>query len=96
MSGEAGWLKRFFSDPMADAVKGTAEILAVSEPVGRGPFSKCMLDVIAAAPDIEPRTVTVEAVLRIKHWPRVGMVVPARLPPARPDLVALDLEAFTR
>jgi hypothetical protein len=99
MSGggtEAGWLKKFFSDPMADAVKGTAKILSVSEPVGRAPFSKCVLEVLAEAPDIEPRTVSFEAVLRVKHWPRVGMVVPARIPPGRPDLVALNLDAFTR
>jgi hypothetical protein len=93
---EAGWLKNFFSDPMADAVKGTATILSVSEPAGRAPFSKCVLEVIAEAPEIEPRTVTFEAVLRVKHWPRVGMVVPARIPPGRPDLVALNLDAFTR
>jgi hypothetical protein len=99
MSGggtEAGWLKKFFSDPMADAVKGTAKILSVSEPVGRAPFSKCVLEVLAEAPDIEPRTVSFEAVLRVKHWPRVGMVVPARIPPGRPDLVALNLDAFAR
>ena len=95
-STEEGWLKKFFSDPMADAVRGTAKILSVSEPVGRAPFSKCVLEVYAEAPEIEPRTVTFEAVLRVKHWPRVGMVVPARIPPGRPDLVALDLEAFTR
>ena len=27
---------------------------------------------------MEPRTVSVEAVLPRKHWPRVGMVEPAR------------------
>lgn len=93
---EPGWLKKFFSDPMAGAVKGTAMILSVSEPVGRAPYSKCVLEVLAEAPDLEPRTVTFEAVLRRKHWPRVGMVVGARIPPDRPDLVSLNLEAFTR
>ena len=83
-------------DPMADAVKGTATILSVSEPVGRAPFSKCVPEVLAEAPNIEPRTVSFEAVLRVKHWPRVGMVVPARIPPGRPDLVSLSLEAFAR
>jgi hypothetical protein len=92
----AGWLKAFLSDPMDAAIKGTAKILSVSEPVGRAPYSKCTLEVLAEAPDIEPRTVTVEAVLPRKHWPRVGMVVPARLPPAHPDLVGLNLEAFRR
>ncbi len=96
--GDTGtsWLKRFLSDPMADAVKGTAKILSVSEPVGRAPYAKCVLEVVAEAPGIEPRTVTFEAVLPRKHWPRVGMVVPARIPPGRPDLVALNLEAFKR
>ena len=55
-----------------------------------------MLEVLAEAPDIEPRTVSFEAVLRVKHWPRVGMVVPARIQPGRPDLVALNLDAFAR
>lgn len=95
-STEAGWLKKLLSDPMADAVKGSAKILSVSEPVGRAPFSNCVLEVLAEAPEIEPRTVRVDAVLRVKHWPRVGMVVPARIPPDRPDLVALNLAAFTR
>ena len=92
----SGWLKRFLSDPLADAVKGTARILSVSEPVGRSPFSKCVLEVYAEAPGIEPRTVSVDAVLRRKHWPQVGMVVPARIPPANPHLVSLNLEAFAR
>jgi hypothetical protein len=90
----AGWLKAFLSDPMDAAVKGTARILSVSEPVGRAPYSRCALEVLAEAPDMEPRTVSVEAVLPRKHWPRVGMVVPARLPPAHPNLVGLNLEAF--
>jgi hypothetical protein len=89
-----GWLKAFLSDPIDVAVKGTAKVLSVSEPVGRAPYSKCTLEVLAEAPDMEPRTVSVVAVLPRKHWPRVGMVVPARLPPARPDLVGLNLEAF--
>ncbi len=92
----SGWLKRFLSDPMSDAVKGTARILSVSEPVGRSPFSKCGLEVYAEAPGIEPRTVRVEAVLRRKHWPTVGMVVPASIHPADPDLISLNLEAFAR
>ena len=92
----AGWLKTFLSDPMDAAVKGTAKILSVSEPVGRAPYSKCTLVVLAEAPDMDSRTVSVEAVLPRKHWPRVGMVVVARLPPARPDLVKLDLDAFRR
>ncbi|GAA1967768.1 hypothetical protein [Microbacterium deminutum] len=90
----AGWLKTFLSDPMDAAVKGTARILSVSEPVGRAPYSRCTLEVLAEAPDMESRTVSVEAVLPRKHWPRVGMVVPARLAPTRPDLVGLNLEAF--
>jgi hypothetical protein len=90
------WLKRFLSDPMADAVRGTATILSVSEPTGRAPYAKCTLEVTAQAEGIEPRTVSFEAVLARKHWPSVGMVVPARIPPGRSDLVALDLEAFKR
>lgn len=91
-----GWLKKFFSDPMADSVRGTATILSVTEPVGRAPFAKCMLEVAAEAKGVEPQTARFEAVLRRKHWPRVGMVVPARLLPGRPDMVSLDLEAFRR
>ena len=89
-------LERLLHDPLATAVAGTLEITAVSEPSPRGRYQEARIEGVASAPGLGPHPVTVTVVLPVKLWPRVGMRLPARVPPAEPQSLEVVWDALAR
>lgn len=78
-------LERLLRDPLATAVRGTLEITAVSEPAPRGRYQEARVEGIASAPGMTPAPVEIAVVLPVRLWPRVGMRLPAQVPPSEPQ-----------
>ncbi|MBU4464546.1 MAG: hypothetical protein KKH75_01740 [Actinobacteria bacterium] len=92
----SSWFEKATGDPMAGAVIGTALITAVSDPVGRARYQECRLEVVIEAPGVDRITVQTGAVVRRDHWPRIGMTLPARVPPAHPENVDITWDALPK
>jgi hypothetical protein len=88
--GAARAFERMTGSPLADAVPGRVRIVSLTEPAPRGAYQTCRLEVLAEAPGVPPRIVTLEAVFPRKHWPTVGTVLPARVSPTHADAVEVD------
>ncbi|WP_137845192.1 hypothetical protein [Microbacterium sp. 2FI] len=92
----ADQLERLTGDPLADAVRGHVRVVSASEPTGRARYQACNLDVVVEAAEIPPVTVSTEVVTTRKHWPRVGMILPARISVSDPTHMDVDWDALAR
>lgn len=88
------WLERVTGDPLADAVRGTARVDAVSEVRSRRRFQECRLTVTVEAPGIPPRPLGLEVVVDRRYWPRAGQVLPARISASDPAVVEIVWDAL--
>ncbi len=70
----AGFLERLFKDHV---VRGTAEIIGITDPKPKGRWQKCKIDVVVSAPDFETTTMTLDYVIHRDKWPEVGKTYPA-------------------
>lgn len=89
-------LEKVTRDPMAGAAQGTATILAIAEPRGRGRFVECDVTLGLAAPGLAAATVRTEVVLDRRHLPPTGAVLPARISRSHPGVVEVDWDALAR
>jgi hypothetical protein len=96
MDDAADALARLLGDPMVDAVRARATVLSASPPRGITPYQKCELEVMVDGAGLTPTEVKTTAVVSRKHWPVMGMTIPARFAPRHPELVELDWDAATR
>ncbi|MEN2738601.1 hypothetical protein ABCS02_12485 [Microbacterium sp. X-17] len=96
VDGVAQQFERVTGNPLADAVRGTVRIVALSEPEGRGSYRPSRVELLAQADGVPPRVVIVEAVFPRKHWPKAGTVLPARISPTHADAVEVDWDALPR
>lgn len=90
----AAWIEAVTHDPMAGAVRGRLTVLSASEPAPRGRYQECRLELIAEAPGIPLTTVAHIAVFSRRRWPRAGVVVPALISPANPQVFDADWGAL--
>lgn len=81
--------KLFGVTPQHELVRGTAEVLAVSEPKGRAPYQDCTLSVVLAAPELPATPVTLQYVVQRSRWPKPGDVLAARIDPEHLDRTEL-------
>jgi hypothetical protein len=92
--GAARAFERMTGSPLADAVAGRVRIVSLTDPEPRGSYQNCRLELLAEAPGIPSRVVTIEAVFPRRHWPAVGTVLPARISPTHADAVEVDWDAL--
>ncbi|WP_448231102.1 hypothetical protein [Microbacterium lacticum] len=90
----AAWLQRLSGDPLADAVPGRIRVDAVSDAAPRPRYQECRLEATVEAPGVPPAPVVLEVVIDNRFWPRVGQVLPARVPPADPAALEVEWEAL--
>ncbi len=89
-------LERLLRDPIAEAVRGTAEIVSISTPEARGRYQEAQLELRAWAEGIPPVTVSMAVVLPTKHWPAAGVRLPAMIPPTAPQELEVDWSRLAR
>ena len=90
------WLQRLSGDPLAEAVPGRIRIDAVSDAAPRPLHQECRIEATVEAPGVPPAPVVLEVVIDRRFWPRVGHVLPARVPPADPTALEVEWEALRR
>jgi hypothetical protein len=89
-------LERLTHSPMADALRGTVRIVALSSPKPRGRYQTCRMELQLEAPGLEPETLATEVVLDRRYWPAVGTVLRARISRRKPRFLDVDWEALAR
>lgn len=92
----AAWLEHITRDPMADAARGTVQLLAASPPTGRGRYQECRVELLAEAPEVESRVVVTTVVYDTRAWPVVGAVASARISRHSADALEVDWAELTR
>lgn len=92
----AAQLERILHDPMADAVRGVAAVVAVSEPSGRGRYQEATIELEVSAPGVAPTRVTTTGVFAAKSWPAVGFRAPAVVPRSDPAALEVDWSGLAR
>jgi hypothetical protein len=89
-------LDRLTQSPMADAMHGTARVVALSDPKGRARYQSCELQLVLEAPGLAPEPLTTEVVLDRRYWPKAGMVLRASISRGLPRLIEVDWDALAR
>ncbi|GEB94700.1 hypothetical protein PFZ49_10355 [Microbacterium lacticum] len=90
------WLQRLTGDPLADAVPGRIRIDEVTDASPRPRYQECRIEATAEAPGVPPTPVTLHVVIDRRFWPRVGQVLPARVPPGSPAALEVSWDALRR
>lgn len=88
------WLQRVTGDPMADAAPGRLTIESASDPVRRGRYQECRLELVAEVAGIPPARIVHTAVFDRRHWPQPGLVVPARISRTDPRVFEANWSAL--
>lgn len=92
----AAALDRITRDPLADAVAGTVEIVALTAPAGHGRYRECAVELRAQGPGIASRTISSAVVFDTRRLPPVGTVLPARISPSHSEAVEVEWDALPR
>ncbi|MDQ1128917.1 hypothetical protein [Microbacterium sp. SORGH_AS_0888] len=87
-------LEKILHDPLADAVRGQAEVVSVSAPSGRGRYQEATVELELSAPGLPGSRITTTGVFAVKAWPTVGFRAPARVPPSDPASAEVDWSAL--
>lgn len=90
------WLEKLTRDPMADAVRGAATIVAVEDPSGRGRYREYRVDLSVDGPDIPPTAVAQRLVFDSRRPPQPGTRLPARISVSNPQSVEVAWDALPR
>lgn len=87
------WLEKLTRDPMADAVRGAATLVAVHDPSGRGRYREYRIDLTVDGPGIPPTEVTQMLVFDSRMPPQPGTRWPARVSVSNPHSVEVSWDA---
>ncbi|MDZ8201169.1 hypothetical protein RZO50_06565 [Microbacterium sp. SSW1-59] len=96
LENAAEQLERLIGDPLAGAARGTATVLTASAPEGRSRYQECRITLRAEAEGLEPAVVETAVVVDRRHWPRAGIVLPARISRTHPGTVDVTWDALAR
>ena len=87
-------LERLTGSPMADAINGTIRIVSLSAPKGWLRYQACEMDLILEGPGLEHEPLTTEVILDRRYWPKVGMVLRARISQRQPRMIDVNWDAL--
>jgi hypothetical protein len=89
-------LERLTGSRMADALRGTIRIVALSAPSGRGRYQTCEMELVLEAPELPPETLVTEVVFDRRYWPSAGMVLRARISRRKPRMIDVNWDALAQ
>lgn len=90
----ASILEQLTRDPLQGAVAGTVTIRSISGAHPRPRYQEAELELLAEAPGHGPVVVHTHVVLDSRHWPTVGTVLPARIPPGDPVAIEINWDSL--